>query len=240
MRCSLKTRCTLWTKRAVCSTIICSVFLAIALVLSPTDAFAQSGGPQIFDMRKNLPLESDEPVYHDFYISGGAEAGFKKGLYVTVVRQVPVHDPIQNKQQATLNVTIGKLQIVHVEKGLAVGRVHSETGDDERPTVEFEGIMIGDRVELAGSSMEAPAVKKRPAAKKRIAAAPVEMKVEARIETAKAEVVVEKPAPPVEIKGEVAGLSQKAQAVLAPKESAKKDAAPVSIPVPAPKGKTST
>jgi hypothetical protein len=228
---------------------MCSIFFILALLVGATQAFAQAGGPQIFDMRKNLPLEPDEPVYHDFYISAGSEAGFKKGLYVTVVRRVPIHDPIQNKQQATMNVTVGKLQIVHVEHGLAVGRVYSETGDDERPTVEFEGIMIGDHVDLAGSSMEAPAVKKKAVKKpvKTAEAETIEVRVQARVETAKAE----KPAPAkaepaTEMKGEVAGLAPKAQAgepsrrtqpaTVAPTAEASKKTSegPVSVPIPAP------
>lgn len=126
-------------------------------------AFAQVLGqtPYIFDVRRSLPLEPDEPVYHDFYINAGPEAGLKKGQFVSVIRQVPVHDPIQNKQQATLTVSIGKLQIIHVERGITVARLHSELGDDERPTVEFEAVMVGDRIDLGSLTMTAPKGKKR-------------------------------------------------------------------------------
>ncbi len=116
--------------------------------------------PTIFDVRRSLPLEPDEAVTHDFYINAGPELGLKKGSFINVVRPVPVHDPIQNKQQATLNIPIGKLQIIHVEKNLAVGRLRSELTDDERPTVEFEAIMIGDRVDLASITNEAPTKKR--------------------------------------------------------------------------------
>jgi len=32
----------------------------------------------------------------------------------------------------------------------------SELSDDERPTLEYEAVMIGDRVDLRGATMEAP------------------------------------------------------------------------------------
>lgn len=172
---------------AMCSGTIRQCVLVFALVLvanaiGTSEAQAQNymNAPTIFDVRRSLPLDPEEVVTHDFYINAGPELGLKKGSFINVVRPVPVHDPIQNKQQATLNIPIGKLQIIHVEKNIAVGRLQSELGDDERPTVEFEAVMIGDRVDLASLTSEAPA-------KKRVRApAP---------KTAKAEL----PLPPVEL-----------------------------------------
>jgi hypothetical protein len=144
-----------------------AILASFALSFGVSIAHAQSNSstPIIFDVRKSLPLEPDEPVYHDFYINAGPEAGFKKGSYVTVVRAIPVQDPLQNTHQATLNVRIGKLEIIHSEKGITVGRLYSELGDDERPTVEFEAIMIGDRIDLASITSDAPAKKKKKAPK---------------------------------------------------------------------------
>lgn len=150
-------------------------------ILSLPDAWAGKldDAPVIFDVRRSLPLEPNEPVYHDFYINAGPETGLKKGMYVTVVRQLPVHDPIQNKQQATLNVTVGKLQVLQVEDGLTVARLNSELGDEERPVLEFEAIMIGDKVDLSSATTEAPkATKKKPRTSARNEVAPVEVTVQ--------------------------------------------------------------
>lgn len=142
-----------------------------------SNAFAQANGPTIFDVRRSLPLEPDEPVFHDFYIGAGPEAGFRKGMFVTVVRAIPVHDPVQNKQQATLNVTVGRLQVIHSERGVTVARLHSELTDEERPALEFEAVMIGDRVDLASLTMESPGEKKRARRK----AAKSEAKIDVRV-----------------------------------------------------------
>ncbi len=115
-----------------------------------------ASGPSIFDVRRSLPLEPDEPVTKDFYINAGPESGLKKGLFVLVVRAVLVHDPIQNKQQATLNIPVGKLKVIDVQRGITVARLQTELGDDERPTLEFEGVMIGDHVDLATMTAETP------------------------------------------------------------------------------------
>jgi hypothetical protein len=154
-------------------------------------AFAQSqslgSAPMIFDVRRSLPLEPDEPVYHDFYINAGPEAGFKKGMYITVVRLVPVHDPVQNKQQAELAVNVARLQVIHVAHALTVARLHSEFTDEERPTLEYESVMIGDRIDTGSLTMDAPGAKKK--LKAFIAPAPKRQEASIQSPTARAEKV---------------------------------------------------
>ena len=141
-------------------------FILICITLLPIErALAQTvSGPTIFDVRRSLPLEPDEPVTKDFYINAGPESGLKKGIYVNVVRAVPVHDPIKNQQQATIRIPVGKVQVIDVQRGITVARLQSELGDDERPTLEFEGVMIGDYVDLGSATMDVP---KKPKPKKR-------------------------------------------------------------------------
>jgi hypothetical protein len=178
------------------------LFILVLLVVAPK-AFSQSlaSAPMIFDVRRSLPLEPEEPVFHDFYINAGPEIGFRKGQYVTVVRLIPVHDPLQNKQQATLTVTVAKLQVIQTERNITVARLQSELTDEERPTLEYEAVMIGDRIDPGSMTMEAPP-KKKP--KKQAAA-------EQRIETTTIVqvAVAAPPALPAPVSGpEVAGLAQ--------------------------------
>jgi hypothetical protein len=144
--------------------------LAAIQLFTVTAALAQSltSAPQIFDVRISLPLEPEDEAYHDFYINAGPEAGFKKGMFVTVVRLVPVHDPIQNKQQATLTVDVARLQVIHVERNITVARLDSEFTDEDRPTLEYESVMIGDRIDPASFTMDVP--KKKQKIKKKVAA----------------------------------------------------------------------
>jgi hypothetical protein len=55
-----------------------------------------------------------------------------------------------------ITIPVGKLQVIHVENNIAVARLVNELRDDERPTLEFESVMIGDRVDVKRASMEAP------------------------------------------------------------------------------------
>lgn len=112
--------------------------------------------PTIFDVRKSLPMEPTEKPYHDFYINAGSEAGFKRGQYLPIRRSLPVHDPIQNKQQAVLTVPVGNLVVIHVDRGLTVARLVQELGNEDRPTLEFEAVMIGDHVDVKGISTSPP------------------------------------------------------------------------------------
>jgi hypothetical protein len=142
--------------------------LGLAAVVFSVGCFAagEAGTPIIFDVRINLPLEPTEPVYHDFYINTGAESGLKKGMFILVVRPVPIHDPVQNKQQGILSVNVARLKVIHVERQMAVARLQTEFTDEDRPVLEFESVMIGDRIDLASAVMEPPTVPKSKAAPK--------------------------------------------------------------------------
>ncbi|CAN5550065.1 hypothetical protein BH10BDE1_BH10BDE1_32270 [soil metagenome] len=158
---------------AIAALFVIFITLGVAAAeAAPRENVAGDTTPTIFDVRKSLPMEPTEPSFHDFYINAGAEAGFKKGQYLPVQRAIPVHDPVQNKQQALLTVPVGKILVIHVEHGMSVARLVTELTDEERPTLEYESIMIGDRIDMKGITMEAPKDigKKR----KRTAAAPVE------------------------------------------------------------------
>lgn len=149
------------------------VFVFIFMGFSSRAFGQQANGPVIFDVRRSLPLEADEDVVKDFYINAGPEAGFKKGVYISVVRAVPVHDPIKNVQQATLNIPVGQLKVIDVQRGITVARLESELGDDERPTLEFEGIMVGDHIDLGTITTEQPK-KPKPKAKRHVSQSPSE------------------------------------------------------------------
>lgn len=169
--------------------------LALVVLFTPPLAFAAElqSAPLIFDVRINLPLDPDDQTYHDFYINAGSELGFKKGMFVTVVRPVPVHDPIQNKQQGTLNIAVARLQVIHVERSLTVARLVTEFTDEDRPVLEFESVMIGDRIDPTSMTMEGPSAKKKKGEK--AAAARPEPREDAKPEAkpaVKAEVVIEK------------------------------------------------
>lgn len=126
-----------------------------------TSQSALQVAPEIIEIRKSLPMEPTEKSVKDFIINRGASAGLRAGAYVNVVREVTVNDPVRNKALGSLRIPVGKLQLIHVEDGISVARLHSELGDDERPMLEYEALMIGDEVDLKSISMDSPKASKR-------------------------------------------------------------------------------
>ncbi len=212
-------------------------FILICIMILPIDrAFAQgaSGGPTIFDVRRSLPLEPDEPVTKDFYINVGPESGLKKGVYINVVRAVPIHDPFKNQQQATLNVPVGKLLVLDVQRGITVARLQSELSDDERPTLEFEGVMIGDHVDLGSATMDVPKKPKSKAKRQTASVAPEASAAALTEEVAvKLTPVILPPEPPVPSPASRAAAAA-AEASVAPTNAVAPLTAPAAL-VPQPK-----
>jgi hypothetical protein len=155
--------------------------VAIALIVAGVGLFvprAQAEDASIFDMRKSLPLEPDEAATREFYVNAGPEAGLRAGMFVRVSRALPVYDPIANKGQATMTVAVGTVKIIHSERGISVARPIAELTDEDRPTLEYEGIMIGDSLDLGSATMEEPKPVKKKTARRTAAASEAAVAIE--------------------------------------------------------------
>ncbi|MEZ4872411.1 MAG: hypothetical protein R2827_09255 [Bdellovibrionales bacterium] len=128
------------------------VLLALASVFSQ-NSFAKKD-VTVFDVRKTLPLSESERIYQDFYVNGGVEEGLKPGMLVTVTRRLNPYDSYQNKSPGELNVAVGKLKIIHVQKGISVARMHSLYSRNGRPVLEYDYIMVGDQLDLNTLQMD--------------------------------------------------------------------------------------
>ncbi len=105
----------------------------------------------VFEVQKNIPLTNDEVVYKDYYMSGGAHHGVKRGMIVSILRKIPIHDNLKNKSQGFLMNPVGRLQVIHVEQDFSIARLYSTHERDHLPVLEMEGIMVGDMVDLANA-----------------------------------------------------------------------------------------
>lgn len=116
-------------------------------------SFGFSKEAYIFDVRKSLPLKPKEPVYHDYYINAGTESGLQKGMIVSVTRRVPVHDTYTQETQDDLIVTVAKIKLLFVQKKMSVGRKVQLADFKDTPVVEFQGLMVGDRIDIKSAAM---------------------------------------------------------------------------------------
>lgn len=102
----------------------------------------------VFEVKKNLALQDSEKIIKDYLISQGTEAGLQPGTVVTVVRRVSIYDSYQNRSAGDMLVPVGEVQIIFSQKGLSVARILSVYDRKNLPGLEYEAIMIGDRLDL--------------------------------------------------------------------------------------------
>jgi len=110
--------------------------------------------PSIVDVRRNIQLSDQEPIYKDFYISAAKDAGLRPSQVVQVFRNVPMRDATGVQAFGELKIAVGRLKIIFVQDNMAVGREYELFSRDDLPMLEQTGIMIGDRIDTQGSFLD--------------------------------------------------------------------------------------
>jgi hypothetical protein len=116
----------------------------------------------IIEVRRNIPLSDEEPVYKDFYINAGNEAGLKRNQVITVYRRMAIRDAAGTQTFGELDIPVGQLKVISVISRVAVAREYKLISREDEPMLEQIGMMIGDRLQLEGSFID----NKKPSAKK--------------------------------------------------------------------------
>ncbi len=125
-----------------------SIFISLGIIISTQLAHAERIDFKVFDVRKNLALTDDEPVFYDYYLSAGQDVGVEPGSVLTVYRRVPVMDIYKNQNHPDMQVVVARMKIIYSQKTMSVGRVLKLANKTSTPVMEFDKVMIGDRVEL--------------------------------------------------------------------------------------------
>lgn len=125
---------------------------AILLLLFSWEAF--SADINIVEVRRNIPLSDEAPVYKDFYINAGSESGLKKNMVVTVIRKMAIRDASGTQSYGDLDIPVGQLKIIATKGRIAVAREFKLISRDDEPMLEQIGMMIGDRLELADAFID--------------------------------------------------------------------------------------
>jgi hypothetical protein len=120
-----------------------------------------AGELSVIDVRRNITLSEEDPIYKDFYLSGGTETGLKRNMVVTAVRKLNIRDASGANSFGEIQVPVGQLKIIAVYDKIAVAREFTLLSRDELPMLEQIGIMNGDRIDLKGSFMDTSKPKKR-------------------------------------------------------------------------------
>lgn len=140
----------------------------------------------VVDVRRNITLSEDDPVYKDFYINAGPGSGLKKNLVVTAVRKLNIRDASGANAVGEIMVPVGQLRIIAVYDRVAVAREYTLLSRDELPMLEQIGIMNGDRIDLQGAFIDnsKPKVRKKVAAQAPVAPALVAVTTTNPVESA--------------------------------------------------------
>lgn len=166
------------------------MILALLLFLGINSAHAAD--PYVVDIRRNITLSDDDPVYKDFYINVTSGSGFKKNMVVTAVRKINIRDASGANAMGEIFVPVGQLKIIAIYDKIAVAREFTLLSRDELPMLEQTGIMTGDTIDTKGSFID----NSKPKPRKKVAEAesPVTSTGDALIATV-VPVVVAAPAP---------------------------------------------
>lgn len=107
----------------------------------------------VADIRRNITLAEDDPVYKDFYINTQGK-NLKKNLVVTAMRKINIRDASGANAVGEITVPVGQLRVIAIYDRVAVAREYKLLSRDELPMLEQIGIMTGDQIDLAGSFVD--------------------------------------------------------------------------------------
>lgn len=134
-----------------------SFFIALVVTFYSFSLFADI---QVIQVKRNIPLSDGDPIYKDYYLSGGTKEGLKVNLVVPVMRWVNLRENNQAQDQSMkLLEPVGWLRVIYTQERLAVARLHNLTEKESLPVMEQPGILVGDIVTTEKSYVYRPSKK---------------------------------------------------------------------------------
>ncbi len=115
---------------------------------------AMSAEMSIIEVRRNIPLSDEAPVYKDFYLSAGSDAGLKKNMVINIVRRTNIRDATGTQSYGEMEIPVGQLKVIAVVGKVAIAREYKLISRDEEPMIEQIGMMIGDAISMDGSFID--------------------------------------------------------------------------------------
>ena len=127
----------------------CYVALSISILCSSVYA---GKNYQVFDVRRNLAMNSKDDVYRDYYVNAGTQDGLKTGMILSVYRRDPIFDAYDDIRD-DLYAPVGQIRLIHVQRTLSIARLVKVSQQKSQPIVDFRSVMIGDRIDLKSATM---------------------------------------------------------------------------------------
>jgi hypothetical protein len=125
-----------------------SLFTLIFVLCSIVEVQVKADEAVVIEVKKNLSLSKNDKVYRHYFIKGGTNQGLAKGSVVDVVRRVAVHDPLSNSSIGDIRVKVAQMEIIHADATISVAKVVRVETPEDRPVLDIEAVMVGDRLDL--------------------------------------------------------------------------------------------
>lgn len=145
-------------------------FKSLILLLCLLSLSAHAEDLSIVDVKRNITLADEDPIYKDYYINAGESSTLRKNMVVNVKRKINIKDR-GTKTIGDFEALVGQLKIIHIGNKVSVGREHKLIPRDEEPMLEQIGIMSGDHIDLTNSFID----NSKPVHKKKTAEVKVEV-----------------------------------------------------------------
>jgi hypothetical protein len=120
----------------------------LLVIINLNTVLAKVDEAVVIEVRKKLKLHDMERVYADYFIRGGTKLGLNKGVMVSVVRRLPVHDPFENASVGDFKVKVADIEIIEADSEKCIGRLIEIDRQEARPMLNDDAIMLGDRLDL--------------------------------------------------------------------------------------------
>jgi len=124
------------------------VFLSLILLVVGSYAQAADSVYSVFDIKKTMPINGRQKVYKDFYVNMGEDQGVKPGSILAVYRRQGVVDNFRNVLHEDLLIPVAHMKVIQSSQTISIARLESVTPARQIPVVDFNNVMLGDRVEL--------------------------------------------------------------------------------------------
>lgn len=128
-----------------------SLFLIASISTLSQETIAQE--ISVVEVKRNITLADDDPVYKDYYLNAGDASALRKKMVVLVKRKINIKDA-SSKSIGNFETVVGQLKIIQIGDKVSVAREHKLMPRDEEAMLEQIGIMSGDRIDLTGSFID--------------------------------------------------------------------------------------
>ena len=120
---------------------------------------AQAESMTVVNVRSNIAMSDEDPVYRDYVIDVKDSSSLKKNLVVLIRRKVSLKNS-DAKDVGDVVTAVGQLKIIHVDKKVAVAREYKIVPRENEITLDYTSIMVGDEVDLTGAFIDSKTSKK--------------------------------------------------------------------------------